>query len=154
MADDSPPTATKTTISRGSYARADVLAALHSPSTLISLNPLVSSHALLSSTPTSSTYTVTDTIPLLGGILSTRTKYEATFSPGENGTLVRAKAAMGVETRSEWKIDDEGRVVEVGELRAPWWAVSFVEGMWSKSHQTLMDRLEGQLAGGTTSDPL
>jgi hypothetical protein len=148
MADDSPPTATRTTTSKRSYARADVLAVLHSPSTLISLNPLVSSHALLSSTSTSSTYAVTDTIPVLGGMTSTRTTYEATFSPGEKGTLVRAKAAMGVETRSEWKVDDEGRVVEVGELRAPWWAVSFVEGMWSKSHQILMDRLEEQLVAG------
>lgn len=58
-----------------------------------------------------------------------------------------ANAAMGVQTRSRWRVEEGGKVVEEGELRAPWWCVRWVEGVWKESHEALMRRLEERLAG-------
>lgn len=138
-----PADRTLTTTSAHSYALTPALAILHSPSSLISLNPLVLSHSLLSSSPTSTTYTITDSLTFLGW--HTTTSYEATFTPTARGVDVVARAAMGVETRSRWRVEEEGRVVEEGELRAPWWCVRWVEGVWQASHGVLMRRLEERL---------
>lgn len=56
-----------------------------------------------------------------------------------------AQAAAGVVSRGRWQVDEEGRVVEEGEIEAPWWLMWYVFGQWAASHEALMARLEEKL---------
>ncbi|KAL8290038.1 hypothetical protein RQP46_002977 [Phenoliferia psychrophenolica] len=131
--------------SKGQYPIADVLAILHSPSALITLNPLVTAHSLL---PTlepagaSTTWSITDALKLFG-VFPTTTTYTGTFTrSGARAMDVRCLAALGVVASGRWTVEDDGTVVEEGELEAPWWLIGYVSGQWEASHKVLMVRME------------
>lgn len=138
------------TISRSSelstYSLLDVLSILHSPSSLIELNPLVISHSLLpSASPSSTQYTVTDSIPsFLPFLPSMSTSYSATFTATEFGMKTHTFASLGIETIGEWSFKD-GRILEEGSITAPFYLINFVESQWRSAHLMLMKRLEEKL---------
>jgi len=133
-----------TTKSVQSYSFPVALSILHSPEELMYLNPLVVSFNLISSTPEAVTYGVTDSLTLCG-FIRTQTRYTATFRNCDHGVDVETKATMGIITRSRWRVDEDSRVVEEGELEAPSWLMAYVHRQWSSSHQSLMGRLEEKL---------
>lgn len=140
---------TATNRSQRTYPISDVLAILQDPSALISLNPLVVSHSLLppaDPTSPSTTWTITDSLKLLG-IFNTTTTYTGTFTPsGERAVEVVAHAAAGVVSKARWSVDEDGTVVEEGEIEAPWWLMGYVYGQWKASHALLMERMEERLS--------
>lgn len=136
---------TLTTKSVKAYVFPVALSFLQSPETLISLNPVAVSSQLIHSTPSTLTYSVTDSLTLLGFIRTT-TSFTVTFTNCERGVDTEARASMGVIARSQWRVDDDGRIVERGELYAPSWLMAFVYNKWKGSHQLLMDRVEEKLS--------
>ena len=142
-----------------------LLSLVHQPELLIRLNPLVesfnilpSSPSLPTSDPSSSpvTYTITDKIPILFGLWSTRTSYTARFTPKPDGMLVLVEAAMGVRTRSEWivssgagggatEVTEKSEVDIVGGSMFASVMRGFVEGQIKSSHGVLMERLREQV---------
>ncbi|KAK4700882.1 hypothetical protein P7C70_g5362, partial [Phenoliferia sp. Uapishka_3] len=136
--------------SKGRYPISDALSILHSPSSLIKLNPLVLSYDLLPSNAvdqdsTITTWSIRDSLKLLAGLYTSTTTYIATFEPHPQGTDTVAMAEMGVVSKSSWRVEDDGTIVEEGELEAPWYLMAYVFGQWEASHTRLMERLEETL---------
>ncbi|KAI9863893.1 MAG: hypothetical protein M1813_003545 [Trichoglossum hirsutum] len=109
---------------------ASILSILHDHGALIRLNPLVTSHHLVSpsddvssaspsdtaattnpNTVTPLTYEITDAIPLLpGGLWQTETIYKAEFTDLPDGLRTVVHAPLGVEATARWSV---GRGEEV-----------------------------------------
>lgn len=140
------PTRTISQSSESTYKLENVLSILHSPSSLIELNPLVISHSLLPSTsPSSTQYTITDSIPpILSFLPSMTTTYSATFTATEFGMKTIISAQMGIESSGKWTFKD-GRISEEASITAPFYLINFVENQWKSSHLLLMKRLEEKL---------
>jgi hypothetical protein len=142
-----------------------LLALLHLPELLIQLNPLVdtfhrikSSKAVLSSSSDFRVrYAITDQIPLLGGLWSTRTSYTASFTPSLEGMHVDIQAAMGVTTKSIWsvksveeglgsEVTEESEVIIAGGAVWDWLLRGYIEVQIKNSHGVLMGRLRDKVA--------
>lgn len=141
------PLRNQTTKSKHTYSVEAVVSFIQSPEKIISLNPLVTSFHQIKVLPTAPqlvTYGITDKLTLLG-FIHTTTRYTVTFRNCDRGVDTEAKAAIGVIARSRWRVDEDGRVVEEGELEAPRMLMPYVNKEWGRSHRLIMDRLEEKL---------
>ncbi|KAK3080921.1 hypothetical protein LTS18_011942 [Coniosporium uncinatum] len=148
-----------------SLTRAQVLSALHDHSTLMSLQPLVTSfektpapadpdtdpHFSGSSAPLLY-YTIKESIPILpflGAWGSYPISFPAIFQDNEEGTKSKALAAMGVTVRNSWAVrhvegkgegdggQQEWELVEDAEVECPGWLMPFVGGSMEKAHREM-----------------
>ena len=167
MSTFSPPSAQtiRTTASFPQTSPSSLLALLHLPELLIQLNPLVHSFDIISppglttassSSPSQVEYNVTDLVPILGGLWSTKTAYTARFTPNPESMLVEIQAAMGITSRSVWSVEqvegtDGSEVMEESEVSIAggrvwdWMLRGYVEGQIRASHGLLMERLRDKV---------
>ncbi|KAH0541861.1 hypothetical protein FGG08_003666 [Glutinoglossum americanum] len=162
-----------------------VVRILHDHGAVVGLSPLVTSHKLVSSsgdTPSlsgtpdtpdtvtkdqtlarSSTYEVTESVPLLpGGLWQTNTAFKAEFTDLPDGLRAVVHAPMGVEMVDIWSVgggegdpsgDGNGimRLKEEVELRCSVFLMPFVKLTMRGAHEVIHQRLVERAGGGSGS---
>ena len=126
-----------------------ILAILHDPVTMITLNPLVISQKLTSAPGvTPAVYSITDKLPI------GTTTYTASFTNTATGMSSTVDASLGLKTTGVWSIvqGDSGMVLdEEVDVTGNRLVVPFVKGQIESSHQELHKALIAKVSAGGSS---
>jgi len=137
-------------------SKAEALSVIQDPEEILRLNSLATSVVQDDKDP--AWYTVTERLPILGGLFESSTKYRCRWEKVEGGADADVYAAAGVRLKNEMRVLDseEGGVEyrEVVVVKSPFFLMPYTVSTMTKAHTTNLDLIADrvmQKKGATTT---
>jgi hypothetical protein len=137
-------------------SKAEALSVVQDPEEILRLNSLATS--VVQDVKDPAWYTVTERLPILGGLFESSTKYRCRWEKVEGGADADVYAAAGVRLKNEMRVLDseEGGVKyhEVVVVKAPFFLMPYTASTMTKAHTTNLDLIANRIMqkrGATTA---